>query len=741
MPTREDIIQRSNSLPDSTLLYYLNQGDVTINDLQATLPPDRLIMLQNSFRSPEAEAWERVVASNDLNEYRRFLMEYPNGEYAPYCRNVLNQNGGYNAPQGYQPAPSNGQYPAYGQQAPAYQPTPSNGQYPGYGQPGGYPPAPSNGQYPAQQGGYDNPDTSYVGFAQQPAGYQPAPSNGQYPGYGQQAPAYQPTPSNGQYQGYGQQAPAYQPTPSNGQYPGYGQQAPAYQPTPSDGQYPGYGQPPQPQAPPTPQAPDYGQQQFAGYGQQQFVGFDQQQTVPEPEPAAPEAPVMGGFDPNLMPQQTEQPQSNEYKQEETVVMDPEWLEACQQNTVEAYVRYQRSHPNTHTEEVESALESLRDQDDWRAAQDSNTIEAYMAYLDKHPKGMYTSQAHEYIRQARMAQTMLSDLQQDPNAHRADELRDMMLNNQLSFASVEQVFRSPIKAQAIASYYPPAPLIDASKVVTFPEKLQQGSTEVYFWGTPSSGKTCALGALLSASENRYSLDKQQCESYDYMTKLANVFKINNGLCNLPTSTASDRIEEMVFRIIDEKGRYHRMTLIDIAGEIFRSIYLKRNNMFVNQENEKTLNQLMTYLEDKGNNKIHFFVVEYGAHDRIWEGLSMKNYLEACSTYLQSGKIIRKNTNGVYIIVTKCDKMGCPPEEMPKRALDYVRDELGSFYDNLQIACNNAGIADFKVISFSIGDVFAQQLCVYNDYCTDKVLNVLLRKTYVEKDSWWQKVLNW
>lgn len=530
MPSKEQIISRCNSLPDSTLVYYISQGHVRLDELRDLLRPDRYDTLYKIFFHEEEDAWQRAVQSNNVGEYEKYLQDYPDGEHAEEAIDLI----------------------------------------------------------------------AAVRESEMQAS--------------------------------------------------------------------------------------------AGDG------------------------------------------------EETVVLDPDWYQAQRANTVQAYMQYKKRHPGMHQQEVDSALDTLRDNDDWARAIAENNIDAYKNYLELHPTGMYTAQAHEYIFQTEQAEAIVNDLMVDPNAHKAEDIRDLMMNNQLSFDSIATVL-SPIKAQAIQAFYPPAPLIDPSKAVTFPPQLQQGSTEVYFWGTPSSGKTCALGALLSAAENRYSLDKQECESYDYMTKLANVFKINNGLCNLPPGTASDRIEEMVFRILDQKGKRHRMTLIDIAGEIFRSIYLARNNMFLSNENAKTLSQLMNYLEDNGNNKIHFFVVEYGAHDRMWEGLTMKNYLESCATYLQSGNIIRKNTNGVYIIVTKCDKMQCPPEEMPARALEYVQTHLDSFYKNMRETCLNAGIGDFKVISFTIGDVFAQQLAVYNDNCTDKVLDVLLRKTPVEKDSWWQKILNW
>ena len=55
-----------------------------------------------------------------------------------------------------------------------------------------------------------------------------------------------------------------------------------------------------------------------------------------------------------------------------------------------------------------------------------------------------------------------------------------------------------------------------------DKIHKQSTEIYFWGIPSSGKSCALGAILSVAASgkvAHSMDADtESQGYGYMTKL-------------------------------------------------------------------------------------------------------------------------------------------------------------------------------------------------------------------------------
>ena len=115
--------------------------------------------------------------------------------------------------------------------------------------------------------------------------------------------------------------------------------------------------------------------------------------------------------------------------------------------------------------------------------------------------------------------------------------------------------------------------------------------------------------------------------------------------------------------------------------------------------------------------------------------MKDYLSTCALYVKNNNILKKSS-GVYILVTKCDKIG-NDNDLVEQAEQYVQNYLPAFYNNLQSACVNSGIKDFQVIPFSIGNVFASKLCEYDDSFVYDVIDTLLYKTPVLKDNWLTK----
>lgn len=406
-----------------------------------------------------------------------------------------------------------------------------------------------------------------------------------------------------------------------------------------------------------------------------------------------------------------------------------WRNAIFSPSAESYSNYLQQMPTgRYVEEARKQLDEL----DWQEAMRIYTRASMDNYMINHPEGIHFDEAKQMWEDLGSREEVIEKLSMDQNAYSAEMINEF-INRHIITRDEVIGFYGPERAQKIFDFYRvpiPAP------VGPFLPELGKGPTEVYFWGTPASGKTCALGAVLSTAHSRYALDGQMCRGYDYMNKLSNVFSKGNGLCILPDSTANDVIADMVMQIRDRNGNKHALTLIDIAGEIFRAIYADFTNQYIDGQTKATLSQIQKYLANKNNKKIHFFVVEYGAHDKEWEQNTMSNYLQTCAAYLKNSQILKGQTVGVYIIVTKCDKIGCSPEEMPQMALQYVQQYLNAFYVNLQDACKEAGIRDFKVVSFSVGEVFAQQLCYYNDHHTDKVIDILLNKTPAIKNSFWR-----
>lgn len=408
--------------------------------------------------------------------------------------------------------------------------------------------------------------------------------------------------------------------------------------------------------------------------------------------------------------------------------DLPWLSAKLSNTIRDYMDYMSQYPGKHDAEARQAISYLNDDNDWNNACITGETYAYQNYLDQHPTGKHAAEAQQRIQSSAGRDLFINNLRSNPNYYSAIEIQNNVFNNVVTWNEIARLF-GPEKTDAIRNF-------DASEELPSsnpPTELQPNSTEVYFWGTPSSGKTCALGSIISSMQSKGIYEAMECASMRYMIELSNVF-VTNGICKFPGSSPVECIQEMIMNISDSKKKLHKVTLIDMAGELFRSVFFKQNNLFLPEEKENTLNIALNYLKDRRNNKIHFFVVEYGAHNKKWENLTMVNYLDTMMRFLTNEKVFKKSTVGVYVLVTKCDMIPCSYEDRPKMAYDYVTQELPSFWNALQRNCNNAGIKDLKVLSYSVGDVFAQNLCKFDNRDTNKVIEKLLINTYGD-GSWY------
>lgn len=422
-----------------------------------------------------------------------------------------------------------------------------------------------------------------------------------------------------------------------------------------------------------------------------------------------------------------------------MLSDMPWLEAKSRNTVAAYEEYRCNYPGKHLDEINKAIAQIKDESDWAIACANRD---YDTYLEKHPNGAHRDEAKKRKDYRGAEEMFLDELKEDRNKYTPFIIQQKVENNVTSWERLGTIF-DQTELEAIKSWtqaadlpFPPAP-----------QNLKEGLTEVYFWGLKSSGKTCALGAILSAATNIHRISRPlACSGAYYRDTLSNLFTLD-GICTLPTGNPlTNNVSEMCIQMseIPEPGdserqirkkqeRYHQMTLIDLAGETITGIYRAANpDVFPNNPSEQLVNQVKTYLKNDNNNKVHFFIVEYGKSDGTIEGTTQGNILDNLAVYLENEKILRKSTVGVYVIVTKTDKIPCAKEDRPRMAYEYVQTQLGSFWQNLNIACKKAGISEPSTLSFSIGDVFAQNLCKYDGTDTTKIIKKILMKTHVK--SW-------
>lgn len=271
----------------------------------------------------------------------------------------------------------------------------------------------------------------------------------------------------------------------------------------------------------------------------------------------------------------------------------------------------------------------------------------------------------------------------------------------------------------------------------PTSVPEGRQEIYFWGIPASGKTCALGAILSAATSGEVSDSLNplpgTNGYAYLNQLMGTFQPGR-ISELPSGTNADFVAEMSFNLIDKKKKSHQITLIDMPGEMLDTMRRKDENdeKNISEESNKGYDSMINLLvrNRTRNSKIHFFVVEYGGHDRVFRGMKQADLLNAALTHIAHQNVF-DNTDAVYILMTKADNAFKEKGEINDILKKYLLKYYKGFCNRLKTVSENNGIKQVGFIPFTIGEVCFKNLCRFNSSRANTIVETFIDDTVAKR----------
>lgn len=353
-----------------------------------------------------------------------------------------------------------------------------------------------------------------------------------------------------------------------------------------------------------------------------------------------------------------------------------------------------------------------------------------AYLEKYPNGIHVKEARDEIdhfnkmrREADVLKRRVIDgLRSKPNSFTPGMLQKYLKEGTIKRADLED---SGIPSNIIDRLDNiVSPKLQLGKV---PEFIPDGFTEVYFWGIPGSGKTCALAAILNTSERSGYLEIAEGPGFDYMTKLKNIFV--NTVAILPPPSPVETTQYLPFVLKKGKDKPRSVALIELSGEIFECFVHKSADQLGNlsDTHRSTFDSLINFLNGS-NRKIHFFFIDYEKENLVdANGYRQSDYLQAAATFFKNNDIFRKKTDAIYIVLTKSDLMPCAEEDRVAYAKEYLkRNDFIAFTNSLKERCRQHSINGGKltVEPFSLGKVYFQQLCSLDRTASSKIIDILL-----------------
>lgn len=475
--------------------------------------------------------------------------------------------------------------------------------------------------------------------------------------------------------------------------------------------------------------------------------------------------------------------------------DEDWTLARTSKNIELLEKYLSTYPNgSHRDEARSIIRTLQEAEDRKASAnvwesvDKNSIQELRKFCEENPGSPHCIDAKKLINKLRRDEflgfdkdalvkrieniqadiaiinkdneiyktivgyldrgkikhsDLMAMFKADHNILRASVVNMLLDKGYLDYDDLKTIDINPAFIKHLAEGISTQAFAIPRKL----DKIDKLSTEVYFWGIPSSGKSCALGAILSVAGNGHvakSMSQDNdCQGYGYMTRLSALFKSNGIVGTLPEGTSIYSTYEMGFDLEDEHNAVHPITCIDLAGELVRCMYKSDAHEDMSEDELEALDTLTRILIDNRtkNRKIHFFVLEYGADDRKYEGLTQTTYLNGALRYIERTGIFKDDTDAIYLMITKVDKAKASKGQLANILREYITEYYGGFYNGLVKICKDCEInnGNVEIVPFSLGQVCFQDYCLFDEKPAGNVVRKLLERTKGFKNGKLQKGL--
>ncbi|MBO7636480.1 MAG: hypothetical protein J6S89_07865 [Paludibacteraceae bacterium] len=391
-------------------------------------------------------------------------------------------------------------------------------------------------------------------------------------------------------------------------------------------------------------------------------------------------------------------------------------------------------------------EERLDDEVWEQAKYGNE-EDLREYIRRFPNGKHVSEAKDAIdgiiigRKNREAdkEKLLEKIRSNPNSDETDieEIKIKLRDGTISKSDL--INRCAIPEYIVESIEEVEPISFDRFESGVKFSIPEGFTEVYFWGVPGSGKTCALAAVLKQADMMGYLNIGGGVGGDYAETLCNIYE-DSGVSYLPPSTDQDYTQFLPFTLKKKDEKFPRsVALIELSGELFRCFYCKEKQIkFDKPELEDTFNHLNQLLASK-NRKIHFFFVDYDVKNKKDKyHRTQKQYLKAAANYFQNPKnsrVFQEKTDAIYVILTKSDLMSKSYEDQLNKAGEYLHGtDFISFTNTLIGFCGNR-INGGRLLyePFTLGEVYFNKLCGFDGTAAGRIVDILMRRIVPQKKS--------
>ena len=398
--------------------------------------------------------------------------------------------------------------------------------------------------------------------------------------------------------------------------------------------------------------------------------------------------------------------------------------------------------------------------EWENAKITGDIFIVNDYIKKNHESPYLQQAR--IELMKLKQYEISQMRDEPNKYEVTRLVNLINEKVIS---KEELIRNGVMTENVwdtlmtTDITYDLPDINQAIANSTPE-CKDGFTDVYFFGVPSTGKTCVLMGLSRSSALNINLASG---GGDYAAALQQYTDVGLTVPRTPGTFVTTL--EATISSRTTKGAKHNVNLVEMSGEEFAfGIANNPDKVFTFED----MGTGATALLNNNNRKVFFLIIDptvnvvritrevVTGHDEegnpITElkhcAVNQRTLIQKMVNILQNehNAEIMEKVDSIHIIVTKADTLG-DPVRREEEALSIFRQKykddilqpLIELCEEHNINVQMAQRYHPNLYTFSLGQFYVGGLYEYDNTDSDKLVRAIRNSTQsLKKKSFWDKV---
>ena len=410
--------------------------------------------------------------------------------------------------------------------------------------------------------------------------------------------------------------------------------------------------------------------------------------------------------------------------------------------------------------IEKATAMLEALDEWMIVRNSGDISFVFQYIRKRPESPYIDKAYCLLMDLKHQE--ICRMRREPNRYEVSRLQWLV---RLGIFTVDELISEGVMTEnvwnTLNSIDVKNDLPDICEAMQESKvECSEGSTDVYLFGLPSTGKTCILQGMLSTSSLSVNLASSG-------GPYAGALRIYTDYGMLIRFTPYDFVTTLKTQIITGEHTHieRNVNFVEMSGDYFFNM-VKDYGEHSKEEN----NSDIAHLLHNDNRKVFFLIIDptinhniklYRECDEYDEQtgekiFKLKHVVVTQKIFMQkivnifqdpANSDIMRKVDSIHIILTKADTFG-ERLQREEKALDYFNNHYAmNIVPPLTEVCRDYNInsnSDYrpKLFTFSLGKFYVGGLYEYDPIDSEllvQTISEVLPSPY-EQMSFWSRLKN-